>query len=665
MANGIVRYLLEAVGGPQVRQALRGIVGESRAADRAILASSRTTTTARGRMARQEGAEARRGAQIRVRAETDADRAILASAQSRSREERRLRQAEERDLRRSLRGERPRGQGGRGGALRAVGSAALAVGDALVGRVQGWQGALGVPSRDELIRRTMTNQLALARMTSEAGMSEDQMRELQARVLTVSRSTGADASSLIEGLGVGQERFSDLQGTADQLEAIARAARAADAPVQDMVGALGEFQRQMGVSSADSETMLGLLADGMSEGSLNAGDVASNFSSIMSDFTALRGEGGRGVGGATEFLALAQALGGAGAGPEGARTLAQNMIANLRRGEVRNALEGRDGLNDSTIFDERGRMTIGFDELISRMAAAPNMQNADVMEEIFGNDMQAASARAFLLEQTRNGRNPISELMGVSATRGTELIGRSNERMDATEAGRASRIAANAEADFMENGNDLLRVMNDAVGPFTELSNQYPLAAEALGTMREAISAVTTALGGLGLASMGAQALGLGGGGGAVAAAVGGGGGMAALGTAGSVLAPAVGLAALGGVGYQLYSGEQRAREEESRRAQANRVLASDLSLVTPENIANATGSSTLVRDAERSRTQRQLRSQADANMAAFMGGPNEVTGEVRIADASVDAIGRAAARAIDRGAPAAGRQPGETGRRR
>jgi hypothetical protein len=599
-----------------------------------------------------------------VRAESDADRAILQSARETSRERGRLRRAEERDMRRALNNSRPQGQGGRGGALRAVGAAVTGVAQAAMGRVEGWSASLGAPTRDEMIQRVMSNQLALIRATSGAGMNTQQSDAVTAQVQRVARSTGTDTGQLTEGLVVAQERFSALGPIADNLEQIALAARAVDAPVADMVGALGEFQRQLGVSSEEIPTLLGLMADGMNEGSLNAGDVATNFSRLMSTYTTLRGDAGRGTAGATEFLAVSQALGGAGAGPEGARVLMENMMTQLSRADTQRNLER--ALGDQNVFNDQGQMQIGFGELIQRMADNPRMDNLAVMQDIFGDDSQGAQARSFLLQQTRTTGNPIDALMGASAGRGNDFITSVNSRIDASPAGEAMRIRANAEANFAENSDQLLNVMTAAVGPMSELTSQYPMATEALGFFRDAIGSVTGALGTLGLINMAgagggiAGALGLGGAGaGAAGAGVAGVGGAGLLGMA----IPALGIgSALVGAGVMAADYRRNARERD-RRSAGNAFLMNNPELATAEALANTTtqaeGAAMLEREGRRS-AGAQGRRTAASNMAMFRGEASTVT----LDDASVNALSQGMVRAFDRGAPAAGRTPTEPGRR-
>jgi hypothetical protein len=153
MANGVVRWVMEVSGGAQVRQALRGLVNESRNADRATSASARASSTERGRLSRSLSRDLQRDVRGRVRAESDADRAILQSARETSRERGRLRRAEERDMRRALNNSRPQGHGGRGGALRAVGAAVTGVAQAAMGRVEGWSSALGAPTSSRSFAR--------------------------------------------------------------------------------------------------------------------------------------------------------------------------------------------------------------------------------------------------------------------------------------------------------------------------------------------------------------------------------------------------------------------------------------------------------------------------------------------------------------------------------
>ena len=643
MANGVVRWVMEVSGGAQVRQALRGLVAESRSADRATTASTKAASTERSRIARTLSRDMMRDARARVRTETDAEHAVVQAARDGSRERGRLRRAEERDARRNLRESRRQGQGGRGGALRAAGGVVAGVAQAAMGRVEGWSAALGAPTRDELIQRTLANQMTLIRATTGARMSGGAADQVFARVNAVARSTGTDTGELTEGLSIAQERFSALAPFAENLEQIALAARAVDAPIGDMVGAIGEFQRQLGVSSEEIPTLLGLMADGMNEGSLSAGDVAANFSSLMSTFTTLRGDAGRGVNGATEFLATSQALGASGAGPEGARVLMENMMSQLSRTDTQRELERT--MHDRNLFNDRGQMQVSFGELVQRMADNPRMQNASVMQRVFGNDVQGARARNFLLEQTRTTGNPIEALMSASADRGNAFIGQVNQGIDASAAGQAMRIRANAEANFAENGDDLLQGMIDMVEPMAELTSEYPRATEALGFFRDAIGSVTGALGSIGLASL------LGGGGtaaaGTAAASTAAGGG--ALGLGALAVPAAVGAGAFLGLGFagqEVINRHNAVQDQDAR----NRLAA------YTDEVQNSTPEMMQGRESRESRQGRELGA-AGARM-------DRMPTSMRIDDTSISAFANAMARASDRGAPASGRTPTEPGRR-
>jgi hypothetical protein len=280
--------------------------------------------------------------------------------------------------------------------------------------------------------------------------------------------------------------------------------------------------------------------------------------------------------------------------------------------------------------------------------------------------MQGARARNFLIEQTRTTGNPIEALMGASAGRGNDFITSVNSRIDASPAGEAMRIRANAEANFAENSDQLLNVMTAAVGPMSELTSQYPLATEALGFFRDAIGSVTGALGTLGLINLAgagggiAGALGLGGAGAGAAGA-----GVAGVGAAGlmGMAIPALGIgSALVGVGVMASDYRRNARERD-RRSAGNAFLMNNPELASTEALANTTteaeGVAMLEREGRRS-AGAQGRRTAASNMAIFRGEASTVT----LDDASVNAISQGMVRAFDRGAPAAGRTPTEPGRR-
>ncbi len=510
-----IRVVLE--GADKLNRALRGISRAVHQASGERRRDAQATTRDVQRLEEQSSRAIRQHVRRNVRDYADGER------QKRDETRRTAREAESsarRIARATQRGARSSGSGGGGGvggALGRVGGVAAGLGSAGLSRVQGFQGALGVPSRDEMIQRWISSQQNFIRTSNQAGISGDQQNLIQARVARVSNATNVDPTQLMDSLTIAQNRFSDLQFVADNLEDFARVAQTTGSSVEDWVGAVGEFRRQLGVSADEVPDLIGTMVSAAREGSIEAGDIAANFTGLMSSFVALRGEEGRGMGGAREFMATAEALGGAGMGPEGTRMLLENLMTGLRRTGVQRHIEGT--LGDREIFDQGGRLTIGMGDLLQRMSQDETFNTPAGLERIGLRDSQQQTAMNHLMNQFRStGGNEVERLQNVSSEEGQRVIDSTMTQLMNSTSGRALNVGIRAQNNFSANGEGVIDLMTNLAGPLTDFSTRMPIASEALGFLAD--SARNT---GITLA-----ALKLFGGGGAATAAAAGGGAAAA-----------------------------------------------------------------------------------------------------------------------------------------
>lgn len=669
-ARGLVRVVLEATGGSRVRAALRGTVADSRRADREIAGSARRAAQERTRAEREAARTASAATRTRLREEVAAQRAIARAAAAASREEQRTIRSTERAFRASMRERRREaeataralgytGRAGARGAVMSAGAGALAAGSSALGTVRGYASELGVPDRATMVRSFIEAQQSFIRTANFAGISDERRDAITSSVGDIARRTNVGPTALFDALNRAQDTFATadfaaLDYFADNLESIARASQATGAPVEDMVGAIGELQRQLHVTSEEVPDVIGALVAGMAGGSLTAGDVASNFSRNMDQFTTIRGEGGMGESGAREFLAMAQALGGAGRGAEGASTLMENLFSALSRSDVRDSIEGRRGLNDRNIFDGNGRLAISFGELFERMAANPRFTTPAGLETV----THDAQARAAILALTGEGGAAVSGLMNVSSEEGNALIDSTMDDLMNSTSGRAMNLGVSAEASFLGNGDEVVRLMTEMTAPLVALTNEYPRATMALEGLGEMARNVAGALMGVAIlnGANGAAAGAAAGAGGAAAA-----GGLGAIGRA-AAMAPLVGGAIMGAEALGDW-GNRSAMRTGERGGEAIGFLDS---LNSPE-MRSFLG---LFRNAGMPEVPARLREGAAAAPAASDAGrPATVT----IDPASVRAIGDAtrtgAATGVSTGTargapPASARAPGEPGRR-
>jgi hypothetical protein len=564
-----LRIRVRTIGTEATRAAIRSITRETQQG------TARQRQATRGRLADEQAA-----ARAIASAHTQMERARLretersARAQTRAveREAQSQRRAQEREASAAARAQARRAEQRRRG-LRAlpgaVGTAGLAAADAVIGRARGYQSSLGIQSRDQLVSGFVDRQERLIRLSANSGLSAD---ALQSTISSASQGALTSQDDVLGALERAQASLvggdTTLQFFVDNVERLARASRAAGGTTEDWTVAVGQMQRQLGVSASDTEQLIGVMVSAARAGAIEAGDFAEQFSGILSQFRSLRGEQGAGIGGAREFGAVAQALGQGGRSPAEVRTLMQNMLAGLTRSDTQRNIERR--LGDRNIFDRNGTLTIGLGELIQRMAGDADFQSATTRQDIFGRDLQINEAFTTLLNGARNGANPIGDLQAVNAAEGQGVIDDFFTQLEASTAGDVLGIRSRAEAQFATNGGDLVAHEARLAAALSDVETRFPLATEAVGALRDIVATTTAAFGALNLA-MGGSALG-GGAAGAAAAAGGGtaGGGLLAAGAtalgAGAVLGAGLVLATAGTAGGDV-SAEQVAAQQQRRDA--------------------------------------------------------------------------------------------------
>ena len=556
MATKKARIRVEVTGAKQLQKILRGIrEGEKRgsredrqrdkrkSADEATEEQKRSRTRKRHRD--QNLTEEQRAARIKRLIEKDVTREVEQQARARARAERQA--ARERAA--STRGQRIGRTLVRGTAT-AIGGA-MGAGQALMGRVGEARGALGVSSAQERIQAFIRAEQDFIRLAGQAGLSPERRTELFGQIGETARATNTDPEAIIGALDVAQNRFSDLEGVAQNMQRFAEVAQATRAPMSDWVGAIGEFQRQMGVTAADVPDLIGLVTQAARDGSIEAGDIAANFAGIMSTFATLRGGRG-GMEQAREFMGVSEVMGAGGRSAEETRTLVTNLMSILSRSEVQQGIERATGNRE--LFDRRGVMQVSFAELFGSMNAARGdaFRSPAALERMKITDAQGRDAILAVLNQFERGSsaNPIADMAMASAGEGNAFIDSTMRDLMTSESGRAISTDISGRVSMMENGSEVVRALNAVIGPLDELTSRYPLATEAIGTFVDALQGA-----GLGIAA--ANFLGLGSSPAALPAAAAPGLG---LGASTGALASLLGLIGLGGVvgargGYELSEG--------------------------------------------------------------------------------------------------------------
>lgn len=549
MATRKAEVTIRVVGSKEAMKALRGVRDEGRRSTRESRRNQQEQTRdeerevgkrkrARRRAEQESLTEAQRAARTRKLIERDVTREVENQARARARAER----------------EAARRGGMAGAIFRGAGRAALggaAIANAAVGRVQGMQGALGISSQEQRVQSFIQMQQNFIRLAAQGGLSAPRREELWTQIGQTARSTNADPSDIIGALEMAQNRFSDLEGFASNIEEIARVAQATGAPMEHWVGAIGEFQRQMGVTSAEIPDLIGIVTQAARDGSIEAGDIAANFAGIMSTFSTLRGGKG-GIDQAREFMGLSEVMGAGGRSSEETRTLVTNLMSILSRGKVQAGIERTTGRRD--LFDDRGVMQVSFAELFSVMNSARGdaFRSPAALERMDIKDVQARDAILAVLNQFERGNdaNPITAIANASSEEGRKVIDETMSALMSSASGRALGVDIGARVDTMQNGDEVVSTMTSLVRPLTELQAQYPLLTESMGFLKDAATQA-----GITLAAL--NFLGLGGGSASAAAAsapgLGAGAGAGALSLAGGGILAGAAVAARGG--YELSEG--------------------------------------------------------------------------------------------------------------
>lgn len=564
-----LRIRVRTIGSEGARAAIRGVTREAQQG------AVRQRQASRGRVTEEQRAS-REIARVHQQMERGRLRETERSARSQTRaverEARQQRRAQEREAAATARAQARAAEQRRRG-LRAlpgaVGTAALAAGDAVVGRARGYQSSLGIQSRDQLVAGFVDRQERLIRLSANSGLGTD---VLQSTISQASQGALTSQDDILSALETAQASLVggnvDLQHFVDNVERFSRASRAAGGSTEDWTIAVGQMERQLNVSASDSEELVGVLVAAARAGAIEAGDFAQQFSGILSQFRVLRGDQGTGIGGAREFGAVAQALGQGGQNPAEVRTLMANLVRGLSRGQTQRGIER--ALGDRNVFDQQGRLTIDIGELVQRMAADSDFRSAAGRERIFGRDAEFNSAIVGLMERSNDPNfSTIGELQSVNAQEGQQVVNDFFSQLNASTAGEVLGIRSRAEAQFATNGGDLVSHEARLAAALTDVETRFPLATEAVGTLRDVVTATTAAFGALNLAM-----------GGGAAAAAAGAAGTGAAGAAGTGLVAAGALAtggvALGGaaaiLGYASSAGgdvspEQVAAQQQRRDA--------------------------------------------------------------------------------------------------
>lgn len=385
------------------------------------------------------------------------------------------------------------GAGGRFGRFAGgLAGAGATLGLTAIDQVRGFGSTLGVASREQMIQGAIAFDADFIRLANQAGLSGDRRDVLRNNIISASRQNMIAPEQVLAAMNTAQNRFSNLDFFARNVNQFAAVASALNTPMDDIVGAVGEFQRQMGVTAQEVPELIGMMAAAAQNGSIEFNDISQEFGTVIGNFA--RTTGAQGMEGARQFIGIAQTLGAGGASSAETATLAQNMLSRFADPRVLRRLQSK-GVN---VFEGEGpnRRFVGVDSVVAQMTQNQRFQGqgrAAALRAVFGEDMQANTAIGILMSETdkarREGRqNPIEALAASSASQGNAMIEATNRDLRGSTAGRAMQLQVDAQANFLRNGDQLIEHMTNMARPMMELETNFPVLAQAVDSTRDAFT---------------------------------------------------------------------------------------------------------------------------------------------------------------------------------
>jgi hypothetical protein len=441
------------------------------AAEQALL---KKTATEVQRVERQKMRDVERSAKAKIREVERAAQAEIKAGQRAARELEKSARAQEAATKRRN---------------RVIGGAVLggAAGAATYGynRLKTASSSFGFRTQDELIQESMSNQKRSAFLSSQTGMSTGQLGGI---ATSVSKKYGMEQSAVIDAMERTHAAFSNLPEVANNIDTYAKIARGSNATMEDTVMALGEMQRQFGLTSEETQQMGFVMADMSNKGSIEFADVATNFKDVLGDVVASSGL--KGKAGATQALGLIQiaAKGGKNAA-EGATSFRSTMNSfadtDVRKGLMKQGIRvTKNGQLGGELNDPVA--------IFRQMAANKKFQDPVLMGKIF-TDMRARQGAQSILTQFRNDPTGSAAMLAGNGAAGSQLVDRNNAALDNTDAGRLEKMKAEQLATFAANSKNLAGNMMSLISPIENLKAEFPLLTTAAGAAAAALAGVAAA----------------------------------------------------------------------------------------------------------------------------------------------------------------------------
>lgn len=449
--------------------------------------------------------------QARDRAESDATRSASREAAKRARNEERTIASRRASAERTLRTA--------GGVAGTIAAGVVAGGVAAMSTARGVSGVQDAATR---VQRGNEFRERLVMTANQAGMGA-QVDQIQASILGASRTRGVDPLTVMEGLQRSHEEFNALPLFVQNIDALAKAAKATGSDVGDFVGMMGNARRAFQLSDKEFLDSMNLVAAGATTGSVSLANFAKDFPAAMGIFATNTGQ--KGLEGVKQFSALAQTVATGGFGAAESATRVERFSTDL------NDVKVRQGLRNIGVKLPKEGQKLDVGDLINQLAGNKQFGKASVRQDIFKEVRSLQAVETLIsakhaVDAKQAGAVDFRTQMGVTAGSGAGEISKAFGALESDGLLKMQSAAIEMQSDTIEN----LKSYNSQITLVTEASNRLEKAFGTLGIWASAIGIGGLASGGTAIAAkfMGGSA------GGAAAAAAGAGGGAGLLATLGT-----------------------------------------------------------------------------------------------------------------------------------
>ena len=453
------------------RKQARDAERAAKQAARAATAAAREQERVARRLAESQAREAQRALRARERAERQATRAARQEA---ARQERIARQTAATRAQIAARYVRATG-----GAAKVLAGGALAGGIASMGTARS---TLGVDDVQTRVQRANSFKEQLLTTAVDADLTKQETAAAEQKILKASKASAVSPEELMQGLSIAHERFNAFKPFVENIDEIARAAKASKTPLEDMIGMLGSAQTAYGLNADQVREAMDIMLAGARTGAIAPQDFAGPMASAMGSHALNTGQ--TGIEGVRQFVGLMQTVGAGQFGANETETRATQFVSMLSRGEIAKKLT-RIGVQ---IRGDDGKVDLG--RVVEQLANNAKFATPTQRQAIF-HDKEAREAIETMINQLRKVRGgdtqavDFASMAAVDRSIGAKTTDEKMQRMEESGLLDLQRQGVDMQVDTIRN----LQSYNDQLLSVVKVSNRLETSFGALGLWANSIAA--------------------------------------------------------------------------------------------------------------------------------------------------------------------------------